>query len=248
MSREKIIKNIISLHKKLENDEYYYKNNGKEIELPILEKVFPKVLNRIDLQINNKFRKNRNLYEILSQRKSCRDYNGYKISFEELSNIIYFSYGIKEYREMYGYLKYPILFSPSSGASNPFNLYIYIKGVENISEGLYCYSYKNNSLIEIHTNKIEKELNENYHIKFPISANINIFIVANIDRFVWKYGERGYRFVNVDCGILAENITLLSENLNLKSCMIAAFSEEKVRCNLKLNDDEIPLLAISIGL
>lgn len=94
---------------------------------------------------------------------------------------------------------------------------------------------------------VEIDLFSNYSTELPIYANINIFVVTDINRFLWKYGERGYRFSNIDCGILSQNISLLSTYLGLGSCMIVAFVDDAVSKNLNLDQTELPLLGIPVG-
>lgn len=239
---------ILEIHKRFENVDLKTLMSAKNKQAPETEKRFPTELKRIPLRVNEKKLADLTLYDILRKRESKRDYTKKEISFESLSNIIYYSYGIKQYRDYaYNRKDYPVSYSPAAGGLNPFNIYIYIKKVTDIKDGLYYYSPKENCLVELYTGLTEIDLSENYSTEFPIHANINIFIVTDIERFIWKYGERGYRFSNIDCGILSENITLLSTYLGLGSCMVAAYVNDSVVKNLNLNKTEIPLLGISIG-
>ena len=239
---------IIEIHKHFENVDLKTLTAAKNQQAPATEKIFSSSLKRIPLRIDLNLTNTDNLYNILEKRESKRDYAKNEISFEKLSNLLYYSYGIKKYRE-YAYNKkhYPVPFSPAAGGLNPFNLYLYVKKVAELEDGLYYYSPSENCLVELYVGSTEIDLFSNYSTEFPIYANINIFVVTDINRFLWKYGERGYRFSNIDCGILSQNISLLSTYLGLGSCMIAAFVDDAVSKNLNLDQTELPLLGISVG-
>ncbi|MCG2396461.1 SagB/ThcOx family dehydrogenase [Staphylococcus epidermidis] len=240
---------IIDLHNQLEDLDLDLIIASKQKKAPSTEKYFDEKYKRIKLNPLYEFQETENLIDVLNKRKSGRDYDSkQKLDFQEFSSIIYYSYGIKKYRSnAYNREYYPVSYSQSAGGLNPFNIYIYIKSVNNIPEGLYYYSPQENSLILIYEGAVALELNENYTTEFPIYASFNIFICTDISRFIWKYGFRGYRMVNIDCGVLAQNISLLSTFFSLESCIIAAFSNTKVIKNLDIPKNELPLIGISIG-
>lgn len=239
---------VIKTHKNFENIDLKTLSEAKNKQAPNTEKTFSMSLKRISLRVDSNLTNKDSLYNILEKRESKRDYAKNEISFEKLSNLLYYSYGIKRYRGYaYNQKHYPVPFSPAAGGLNPFNLYLYIKNIADLEDGLYYYSPSENCLVELYTGPTEIDLFSNYSTEFPIYANINIFVVTDINRFLWKYGERGYRFSNIDCGILSQNISLLATYLGLGSCMIAAFVDEVVSKNLNLNQTELPLLGISVG-
>ena len=50
-----------------------------------------------------------------------------------------------------------------------------------------------------------------------------VFIwTAVFARTLWKYGQRGYRYVYMDAGHIAQNLALAAEATGLASCPIAA--------------------------
>lgn len=239
---------ILKTHQQFEKVDLTTLTAAKNKQAPETEKLFDDRNRKIPLKVDKNLIKDDTLYDVLYKRESKRDYLNEEISFKQLSNILYYSYGIKKYRDYaYNRKQYPVSYSPSAGGLNPFNIYLYVKQVSGINDGLYYYSPQKNCLIELYDGVTEIEVSENYSTNFPIYANINLFIVTDINRFVWKYGERGYRFVNIDCGILAENISLLATYLGLGSCMVAAFINDVVIKNLNLGESELPLLGISIG-
>jgi len=67
-------------------------------------------------------------------------------------------------------------------------------------------------------------------------------------RTVWKYGERGYRYVLLDAGHVAENIQLEATSLGLGSCAVGAFFDDELNELLGVNpEEEFALLAVAVG-
>ena len=83
--------------------------------------------------------------------------------------------------------------------------------------------------------------------EFSQYAPVNLILTGDIRRFFWKYDCRGYRLMNVDCGIFAENICLLAQEQGIGLCMLTAFYGQAVGRVLQLNAEELPLLCLSLG-
>lgn len=49
-----------------------------------------------------------------------------------------------------------------------------------------------------------------------------------IERLLIKYGDRGYRFLMQESGFVAQTISLLAESINLSSCMLGGYNDDKV--------------------
>lgn len=49
-----------------------------------------------------------------------------------------------------------------------------------------------------------------------------------IERKPIKYGDRGYRFLMQESGFVAQTISLLAESINLSSCMLGGYNDDKV--------------------
>lgn len=186
---------------------------------------------------------------LLEQRHSVRNYGERKITIKELDNIIlHYSCGIKFYRlNAYNKEFYPVLYSASAGGLMPINIYAVISRVEGIDAGLYYFSSGKDSLAQMFCRRPEVERGDLYVFEFSQYAPVNLILTGDIRRFFWKYDCRGYRLMNVDCGIFAENICLLAQEQGIGLCMLTAFYGQAVGCVLQLNAEELPLLCLSLG-
>jgi len=179
---------------------------------------------------------------LLYKRKSARSFNFSKISFQQLSNLLFASYGIRN--------SGPCKTVPSAGALYPLSIYIAIgkDSLEEIKAGVYRYMPITNSL------ELVKEGDSRRIIAisclgqaFISKAPVSIIISANFERMKYKYGNRGIRYAIMEAGHSCQNIELAAVSLGLVSCPVGAFSDNDIIKAIGLSDYEIPLYVIPIG-
>ncbi|BAL80239.1 SagB/ThcOx family dehydrogenase [Caldisericum exile] len=232
----------------------YFEETSESSILKAETKVAPSIVKEIKNHeefIELRFKKENNnltLVEALEKRHSERAYLSRNVSFEDLSYIIHYSYGIKKFLSYaYNVKNYPVRYSPSAGGLQPFDLYLFVNNVDGLKQGTYYYHPLKNGIYLIDSGNKRIILRRILKVYFPVFASVIFVIVANINRVTWKYGERAYRFLNLDAGILAENICLLSTSVSLGSCMLAAYDNKAIKEELDLTEHEEPMLLISIG-
>ena len=69
---------------------------------------------------------------------------------------------------------------------------------------------------------------------------------AVFERCRWKYGERAYRYVYLDAGHVAQNLSLAAVSLGLGSCQIAATFDDEVNELLGVDGEEESVLYMSV--
>ena len=75
-----------------------------------------------------------------------------------------------------------------------------------------------------------------------------LVLTASFEKTQVKYGERGYRFVLLDAGHLAQNILLVCEDLGLAAIPLGGFDDDGLANELQLHGElETPLYVIFIG-
>lgn len=52
---------------------------------------------------------------------------------------------------------------------------------------------------------------------------------------VWRYGERGYRYLHIDAGHVCQNLYLVAETIDAGVCAIAAFDDEALNRALEID-------------
>lgn len=191
------------------------------------------------------------LSEIIQNRRTCKDFQKNKqITQEQLSYLLYYSYGIthqiKDTRENEHFFRS----SPSAGGLFPCEIYILINNVKNINKGIYHYNVKNHYLECLYNGELSEYI-ETLTAQGDIlkECSIVFFITAIFPRTLFKYGNRGYRFIHLDTGHLAQNLMLCSTALGLASFPCGGYLDDRVNHLLGLDGvNETVVYELGVGI
>jgi len=166
---------------------------------------------------------------------------------EQVASILRASYGVMGWSDESGSFlaRRPV---PSAGSLYPLEIYGAMQGVIGLPDGLFHYDARGNAL----------EMREpcNVHAKLApltwvpetiLGANLVLLITGVIERTTWKYGLRGYRFLWLEAGHLAQNFYLVATALGLGALAVGAFSDEDVDRFARLPQGERALYLVCIG-
>jgi SagB-type dehydrogenase family enzyme len=64
---------------------------------------------------------------------------------------------------------------------------------------------------------------------------------------MWKYGQRGYRYVWIEAGHLGQNLYLVSGALGLASLALGGFYDDEANALLGVGGDEKTIYAMCVG-
>jgi SagB-type dehydrogenase family enzyme len=79
-------------------------------------------------------------------------------------------------------------------------------------------------------------------------AAMIVFITAFFERTIFKYGDRGYRFILLEAGHVAQNLNLVSNALGLGSLNIGGFFDREIDDFLNLDGvTQSSIYMIAIG-
>lgn len=154
------------------------------------------------------------LGDLLRIRRSSRDLTHVPLTKKALSTLLHATYGITAALDE----KLELRTVPSAGAMFPLEIFVALGSGHELGAGLYVWLPHvpglhpvrgRDSLAEVADCTIEPELVR--------SATAVILIGAVFERTVYKYGERGYRFVLLEAGHAAQNLALACAALNLRA-------------------------------
>ncbi|MCR4421424.1 MAG: SagB/ThcOx family dehydrogenase [Exilispira sp.] len=185
-----------------------------------------------------------NLFDIIIQRKSTRKYLDEKISFEQLSKLLFCTQGIRKY-----YPDYSFRTVPSGGARHPFETYFYANKVENLEKGIYRYLPIDNCIVlEIpYYDGIERDIHKATLEQFWNPA-IYFFWSVIPYRTEYKYLEAAAKLAAIDIGHVCQNLYLVAESFDCGVCAIAAYDQSAMDNLLKLDGkDEFVIYCASCG-
>lgn len=176
-----------------------------------------------------------NLTDAMKMRVTARDIEPVNISLTELSTLLYFAYGITRTNEDTDF-PHPFRTVPSAGGLYPLEIYFHHNYVEGLDAGLYHYNPMKQEIRHIlrgdQTRKIQDILIQS---DIAVKASVIIFITAIFERNSFKYGERGYRFANIEAGHVAQNINLTAIGLNFRTVNIGGYLDKNADDFLRLD-------------
>jgi SagB-type dehydrogenase family enzyme len=164
------------------------------------------------------------MWDVLSRRRSVRDFQEKPVSMEQLSQLLWASQGISA--EHFGY-KFRTV--PSAGALYPVETYIVANDVDGIAGGVYHYNILAHCLEQIREGDYRVTIaRAALDQKIAYDANLVFVWTAVLERCKWKYKQRAFRYIYLDAGHIAQTVAMASVALGLGSCQIAALYDEEV--------------------
>lgn len=178
------------------------------------------------------------LPELLTTRRSRRDFSTKALSLEQVGQILWSTQGLVKDPE--GQTRT----APSAGATYPLEVFLVAgeDGVEGVDAGVYRYNWKRHELELENPGDVRKSLaRAALGQGFLLQAPASVVVAADYSRTTFRYGERGRRYVHNEVGHLSQNIYLVCEDLNLATVEVGAFSDEEVKNVLALRAELEPL-------
>jgi SagB-type dehydrogenase family enzyme len=164
------------------------------------------------------------LHDSLQNRKSIRTYQNTPLTPEQLSYLLWSSTGIQRVEHGFVYRT-----SPSAGALYPIETYLIINNIKQIPLGIYHYNIQHHYLEKLKTGDYRQHIAHAALDQSMCATAATVFIWTTIiNRSKWKYGQRAYRYIYLDCGHIAQNLALSATSLGLGSCQIAALYDDEI--------------------
>ena len=159
------------------------------------------------------------LEEVLSNRRSRREFVGETISLAELAALLWACQGITA---RHG--PYLLRTAPSAGALYPFETYVSVQAVDGLDPCL-CHLNVSGFCLEVtasghHGRAIALAALAQGFLE---RASAVVLWTAVYPRAAWKYGDRALRYIGLDLGHVCQNLVLAAEALGLGCCPVAAF-------------------------
>lgn len=195
---------------------------AKSIELPSFEPSRPMTLDAV-----------------LKQRRSVRDFQAKPISLGQLGHLLWSSTGLQRLEHSYQFRT-----APSAGALYPIETYLIVNDVRKIEPGVYHYSIRGHKLEEIGRGDMRRQITG-----AALGQGMCATAAAVFERCKWKYGQRAYRYIYLDAGHIAENLSLAAVSLNLGSCEIGALFDDDANAILGIDGvEESTILMAAVGI
>ncbi|MEJ5293128.1 MAG: SagB/ThcOx family dehydrogenase [Candidatus Methanosuratincola sp.] len=180
----------------------------------------------------------------ISGRRSVREYSPAPVPLAQISFMLWASTGIRERS-----VGYEFRTAPSAGALYPIETYLLANNCTGLNNGIYHYSVRRHSLETVKVGEFGEELARASLGQSMCAEAPCVFIWSAVfGRSVWKYRERGYRYVYLEGGHVAQNLALAAVSLGLGTCQIAAFFDDEVNRLVGLDGTEESVIYLtSVG-
>jgi SagB-type dehydrogenase family enzyme len=190
--------------------------------------------------------KSKSIAQLLSQRMSNRTFENKPITLTLLGGILDASVSVIDQEAEYG--RRPV---PSAGARYPVEVYIIALNVTGLSAGVYHYDPYEHFLEHMFEGFDEVNISDLVAGQAVENPAVLIVLTGILHRTLVKYGGRGYRFVLLEAGGVAQEIDLACRAAGIGSVWLGGFCDRLVAGMLDINqrlEMEFPLLMIAAGI
>ena len=168
------------------------------------------------------------LAKAMTGRATARGMEPVPLSLATLATILYHGYGITRDNSDTG-MPRPFRTVPSGGALYPLELFFHAGRVKHLPPGLYHYNPSHNVVRLLVGGDRSQDLCDGVaQGSLVLESSLVVFITALFERSTFKYGERGYRFVLLEAGHVAQNINLAATALELACVNVGGFFDRQI--------------------
>lgn len=196
-----------------------------------------KIVNLPDPDLN----KNIDFWEVVKTRRSTRRFLNMPLQLKQVSNLLFGTTGITRNNPNYAFRV-----NPSAGGLYPIETYIAVNNVEDLEQGIYHYKILSHKLELLKQGDFRLQVAKAcLDQKIAYDSAINFIWSAVVERSKWKYLQRCYRYLYLDCGHIAQNLYLVAGALNLSVCTIGAIYDDEL--NTILGIDGVKEFSLYVG-
>ena len=184
----------------------------------------------------------------ISGRCSCRRFATEPTELHDLGDVLHAGYGVLDTVDLWGeFCERPV---PSGGGLYPLELYVVAQRVAGLGGGVYHYVPLGHRLEVVRPDPVPSHLTSEMFLGQPylVNAGAIVVITAVLERSLWKYEDRGYRYILLEAGHVAQNLNLCAEALGLASLNLGGFFDEDLMALLALDPErEVALYGVAVG-
>jgi SagB-type dehydrogenase family enzyme len=166
--------------------------------------------------------------EVLFNRQTARTFGPGPIRLPQLAKVLQLSYGVNRSNEGTHFPR-PFRVIPSGGALYPLEVYVHARRVEGIAPGLYHYDPEDH-VFDVLRARDESDLIIPHLVQQDLArgAAAYVFLSAVFARSTFKYGDRGYRFILLEAGHLAQNAILTAQEMGLATVNVGGYADRAI--------------------
>jgi SagB-type dehydrogenase family enzyme len=185
----------------------------------------------------------------LRQRRTTRRFTPEPVTWEQLSTILFYSFGIQGSKPAGPFGQVPIKASPAAGARHETEGYVISLGSNSIEPGVFHYHAANHSAARIADLPPAGVSELVYHQPACIGAPVILFATTVLARLSEKYRHpRAYRLWMYDVGHVGQTLALTATALGLGVFQTISFRDTALAALIGADpNEEFPSYLFSIG-
>jgi SagB-type dehydrogenase family enzyme len=185
--------------------------------------------------------------DVVDRRRSARAFSGGSPALGDLGRLLWSSAAVRGIAHLEGewFEERP---TPSAGALHPLELFLSVRRVGGLAAGRYHYDPEAHELEWLGDGPDAGELARAAFDQPALEqAALVIALVGVPARSMWKYGQRGYRFMLLEAGHLAHQLCLAAAALDLGSLLVGGFVDDEVHRLFGLGETDLALCLVALG-
>jgi len=204
-------------------------------------KIYENAISKIRLP-SPEFNDTIKFWDVMVRRHSTRSFSKEPLSLMDLSLLLF---GMEGLTRIFTQFSYRI--TPSAGGLYPIEVYPIINNVEGLQKGVYHYNIPEHSLELIKSGDFSSAVGEGcLGQKMAYNSAVNFIFTAIIERSKWKYLQRCYRYIYLDCGHIGQNFYLVAEALGLGVCTIGAIFDDELNKILDIDGKNETVIYVGV--
>ncbi|MEV8341583.1 SagB/ThcOx family dehydrogenase [Streptomyces niveus] len=187
------------------------------------------------------------LDQVVRRRRSWAAMGDGELTRAELAHLLTLSYGTTGAAVAGRDLRLPLRATPSAGGLYSSDLFVLVDRVSGVEPGLY-YFHPGKRLLQLVDDErtlVEVAEYTGYRDRAGEAAVMVVYVGA-FRRNQWKYRERGYRTVLLDCGHLAQSVVTTATSLGLVAHPMIAFVDDYFNAYVGVDGVEDAVLYLTL--
>lgn len=194
------------------------------------------------------------LWDALSQRRTCRDFDGSRVSLGKVATLLFAAFGdqkspdptLPDETDTYGFRRT----SPAAGGLQSTEPYLWVINVDGLAPGIYHYLSCQHQLEVVADCAPDHPIGTylcNQH--WANDMAFAVVMTCRFDKMWWKYPHsRAYRPMLMDVGHLSQTLNLCITALGLHPWLTGYFHDKELAALVGCTSDiEHPILVVGAG-
>ncbi len=189
------------------------------------------------------------LATVLTERRTWRRFSARPVRAEDLSTLLWLTWGIQSWVDLDGVERIPLTTSPSPGARHSIEAYVLVRAVEGLPAGLYHYAAADHGLVRLRGRPARRTSHYLPTQDWCDRAGAIVFLTAVFARAQWRYPNgRTYRTLLTEVGHQGQTFCLVATALGLAPFCSMALADSNVERALGVDGiSEAVLYAVGVG-